>query len=44
MSHKELKKALKDPGTVHQTRLRDGRVVTWQGKDDAPRMGKRNKR
>jgi hypothetical protein len=21
---------------VHQTRLRDGRVVTWKGKDDAP--------
>jgi hypothetical protein len=33
---KELKRALKDPNTVHQTRLRDGRVVTWKGKDDAP--------
>lgn len=34
--NKELKRALKDPNTVHQTRLRDGRVVTWKGKDDAP--------
>jgi hypothetical protein len=33
---KELKRALKDPNTVHQTRLRDGRVVTWKGKDNAP--------
>jgi hypothetical protein len=36
MSRKKLKRSLKDPNMVHQTRLRDGRVVTWKGKDDAP--------
>jgi hypothetical protein len=29
MSRKKLRKALKDPNTVHQVRLRDGRVVEW---------------
>jgi hypothetical protein len=33
MSRKKLRKALKDPNTVHQVRLRDGRVVEWTGND-----------
>ena len=36
MSGKKLRKALKDPNTVHQVRLRDGRVVEWTGNDDSP--------
>ena len=35
MSRKKLRKALKDPNTVHQVRLRDGRVVEWTGNDDS---------
>jgi hypothetical protein len=31
MSRKKLRKALKDPNTVHQVRLSDGRVVEWTG-------------
>jgi hypothetical protein len=34
MSRKKLRKALKDPNTVHQVRLRHGRVVEWTGNDD----------
>ena len=36
MSRKKLRKALKDPNTVHQVRLSDGRVVEWAGNDDSP--------
>jgi hypothetical protein len=36
MSRKKLRKALKDPNTVHQVRLSDGRVVEWTGNDDSP--------
>jgi hypothetical protein len=36
MSRKKLRKALTDPNTVHQVRLRDGRVVEWTGDDDSP--------
>jgi hypothetical protein len=36
MSRKKLRKALTDPNTVHQVRLRDGRVVEWTGNDDSP--------
>ena len=35
MSGKKLRKVLKDPNTVHQVRLRDGRVVEWTGNDDS---------
>ena len=35
MSRKKLRKALKDPNTVHQVRLRDGRVVDWQRRQPA---------
>jgi hypothetical protein len=40
MSRKKPRKALKDPNTVHQARLSDGRVVEWTGNDDS-RYGRR---
>ena len=38
MSRKKPRKALKDPNTVHQVRLRDGRVV-GAGNDDSRSTG-----